>query len=718
MRACDVPRHRPSTADLMPRYNKLRQRSGTADPEVCQAVEPPADSVTVGQGRRGLAPPIRASSPPALYELDEDTFEQLCRDLVAAEPNIATCNRFGTRGQRQFGIDLLAAVRNSIDHEVAQCKCYADFPKRKIADASDEFLKHLAYWQERRVVRFILIVSEPIEKVGQREQAMAERLRFAAVGIRYEVWSLHTLVTRLRPWPDIVERYIDQGRGYWVDRICGPAPFRLDSGPARTTGPAIPGPSVEPQFADLMAMASEGFSAKLDSCRALARKGLNSAAEATLAELLSGGTLHDFLPADVRARGLRLQAALALDRAGGVAEAKVLLARADRTDGGASTRLQAQVILDEQGPDACIEFLTANGNAGKEDTNLRAVCHLRAGRSQQAIELLESSVSNATSADPERLLALALAAAGRGDEACTRARSALAREPDSWATRIAMGVVLYTASLSPLAARGCIAGWPEPCDWNIVRRDDASVMRLQEAAEIFASLSADRQERIDRETLHSWRLACLANDAERQTDAETYCQKILKESPTNATAIAWALARAFPTEGPHRVFDPATVSRALEDLLGSGRGNIFHLSVLASLLSWRGKSSKVAATLRRHQHLFADGTASEGFAALQAEATLRSGGVVADAAAIDQDRAEVLRALREDDSAAARDRLVTVVRRLHDAGSTDIVFVDALFRLAALGFVHETAPFVNRLVELAGTADAVRLAAHAKCVFR
>jgi len=98
----------------------------------------------------------------------------------------------------------------------------------------------------------------------------------------------------------------------------------------------------------------------------------------------------------------------------------------------------------------------------------------------------------------------------------------LAREPDSWATRIALGIVLYTASLSPLAARGCIAGWPEPCDWNVVRHDDAAVARVREAAGVFASLSADRQERIDRETLHAWRLACLANDAERQADAEIY----------------------------------------------------------------------------------------------------------------------------------------------------------------------------------------------------
>jgi tetratricopeptide (TPR) repeat protein len=663
---------------------------------------------------RGLALPIRASAPPPLHELDEDTFEQLCRDVFAAEPNIATCSRYGIRGQRQFGIDLLADVRNSANHEVAQCKCYAEFPKRKIADASDEFLNHLAYWQEKRVVRFVLIVAEPLEKTGQQDQVIVERRRFAAVGIRYEVWSLHTLVTRLRPWPSIVEQYIDQGRGHWVERICGPAPFRVDAEPARATGPAIPGPSTEPQFAALLAMASEGFSAKLESCRALARKGLNSAAEAALAELLSDSAFSDILPANTRAKAIRLQASLALDRSGGLETAKVLLARADRLDGTVSIRWQAQIVLDEQGPDACIAFLASNGDGGEDVTNLLGVCHLRAGRTQEAIDLLEPLLGDATSADAERLLALALAAAGRSDEACRRACSALAREPESWATRVAIGIVLYTGALSPLASHGRIAGWPEPCDWNLVRRDDASVARLREAAEIFGSLCTDRQERIDRETLQAWRLACLANDAERQSDAETYCRDVLKESPTNAAAIAWALARAFPTEGTRRVIDPLVASRALENLLASGRGDILHLSVLASLLSWRGKSSKIAATLRRYQPLFAEGAAAESFAALQAEATLRSNGVIADAAWIDQDRVALLGAMRETEPGAARDALVGVAHRIQNVGGTDAVFVDALFRLAALGFIRDVAPFADRVVEVAGTADAVRLAAHAK----
>ena len=102
----------------------------------------PRRTQTPGEvGAGALSVPIRASSPPPLHELPEDEFE----DLFEREANIATCGRFGTRGQSQLGIDLLASVKNSTDHHVAQCKRSKSFPGPKIKEASDEFLRHLAH---------------------------------------------------------------------------------------------------------------------------------------------------------------------------------------------------------------------------------------------------------------------------------------------------------------------------------------------------------------------------------------------------------------------------------------------------------------------------------------------------------------------------------------------------------------------------------------------
>ena len=571
------------------------------------------------------------------------------------------------------------------------------------------------HWKERRVVRFVLIVSEPMERTGQREQALIEKLRFQAEGIRYEIWSVNTLLTRLRPWPELVERYIDQGRGgHWVDLICGPRSHRLGGGSVAKRGATTPKPSLEPQFAELMTLAVQGLTAKLDECRSVARRGLIAQAEATLAGILSEPATVQVTPVAVRAKGLRLQASLALDRPNGEASAKTLLAESERLDGTPAVRLHAQIILNEQGPGSCLEYLQANGDGGEEDLCLRAVCHLRTGRAEAAVALLEPLFRDAASADPERLLALALSASAHPEQACTHARSAHAREPEGWATRIALGVVLYSASLSKVAAKGSVAGWPEPCDWHLVLRDDASVARLREAERVFASLIPDKQERIDRQTLQAWRLACLANDSERQEEAQSFCREIMRECPTNAAAIAWAMARAFPMDGKQQVFDPAAVERALENLLLTGRGDLLQFMVLASLMSWTGRPSKVVAMLRRHQRHFAAGASAEHFAMILAEARLRLGGAIADPEVIDLDRLAMLHLEEEADPAGKRDRLVAMARRLCEDGGGDQAFTEALFRLGALGFVSDVAPFADRLVESVGTADAVRLAAHAK----
>jgi len=660
---------------------------------------------------------MRASDPPPLHQLHEDVFEELCRDLIAAEPNIANCNRYGTRGERQHGIDLLAEVRNSSEHHVAQCKCYESFPRDKIRAASDEFLKHLTYWQEYQVKRFVLIVAEPLEKVGQREQIIVEQRRFATIGIRYEVWSLTQIIQHLKPWRQLVERYIDQGRAeFWADRICGPVSPVTTSLPKRQKQANVSGPSLEPEFSSLIALATEGISAKLDACRAAARKGLLAEAETQLAALLSDSSIADRMSPSLRAKSLRLQASLALDRSEGMVRAKLFLAEANQLDSSPTTNLQARIVLSEQGPQSCIEFLAANGDGGEEDLSLRAVCHLQAGEPNQAISILEPIVAHATTADPERLFALALISTGRSEEACEFARRAAFREPEGWATRMTLPVVLYAAALSPLTSRGRIAGWPEPCDWNVVRRDDKSVSLFREAADLFEHLQTDRQERIDKETLQSYRLACLANDAECQSEAQAYCHDLLRQSPTNAAAISWAIARAFPTEGKHKVLDIATTTRALEDLVEQGRGDILHISVLAVLLSMRGKQNKIEPMLKRAQRRFTDIDSSLYLGALLEEAKLRSSHKVDDMSFLQTEQVKMLRAFQETDRAAARSQLLDIVIQQRDKGNISIAFADALFRLASLGFFEDISPFSDDLVRVVDTADAIALAAQAKAM--
>jgi hypothetical protein len=107
----------------------------------------------------GMRPRMNPSLNPTFYELDADKFQYLCCDVFARQSGIATCDVYGTRGQKQRGIDLLARRIGGDGIEVGQCKCYTDFPPAKIRQASDEFFKHLEYWRQQNVRRFTLFVA-------------------------------------------------------------------------------------------------------------------------------------------------------------------------------------------------------------------------------------------------------------------------------------------------------------------------------------------------------------------------------------------------------------------------------------------------------------------------------------------------------------------------------------------------------------------------------
>ena len=93
-----------------------------------------------------MSPCIRPGDLPPFHDLGEYVFQELCRDLLDAEPDIATCEVYGERGQRQDGIDLRAYCKESNGIVVGQCKCYQDFPPAEIRQASEDFLAHWDRW--------------------------------------------------------------------------------------------------------------------------------------------------------------------------------------------------------------------------------------------------------------------------------------------------------------------------------------------------------------------------------------------------------------------------------------------------------------------------------------------------------------------------------------------------------------------------------------------
>jgi len=93
-----------------------------------------------------LPPGIRPGQLPPFHLLGAYVFQELCRDLLDAEPEVAFCNIYGTSGQAQEGVDLLAHRQLMDGVDLGQCKCYRTFTAPRIRAASEEFLSHWERW--------------------------------------------------------------------------------------------------------------------------------------------------------------------------------------------------------------------------------------------------------------------------------------------------------------------------------------------------------------------------------------------------------------------------------------------------------------------------------------------------------------------------------------------------------------------------------------------
>src|ERR1044072_899288 len=166
-----------------------------------------------------MTPNINPSDPPQFHRLGEYPFQELCHDIFEVQDGIAMCEIYGTRGQAQKGIDLLASRDDGESTEVGQCKACESFSVSKIIDASNEFFEYWEFWKDKKIRRFILFVGCPLDDRKEQDEIQTQRARFQKVGILYEAWSARTLVTRLRPHRAIAERHI-QSREI-VNNICG-----------------------------------------------------------------------------------------------------------------------------------------------------------------------------------------------------------------------------------------------------------------------------------------------------------------------------------------------------------------------------------------------------------------------------------------------------------------------------------------------------------------
>ena len=322
-----------------------------------------------------------SESSPFLL-LDEDTFEDLCCDLLAAEEGISYAERFGVRGQRQDGIDIRAYRCGSTDTEVGQSKRCAVFKKPDLEEAMRKFQEARSVWETWNVRRFVLFVASSVRDRKVQDEFQAQREAWAKEHVAFELWGDETLFRKLRNQRAIAARYFS---GETLRHLCG-STFTYGASPASvldaTAGQLA---FVEECSAEFLGEAET----ELREIRETARAGQPLAAAYRVQQLVSSPR-WSLLPGRTRARALRLAASLALDCERDADRADGYLADARSLDARENYQVIESAIALHRSDAA-----TALGILGEprdvDAFNIQLALWIQTGRSDEVLKAIEQA---------------------------------------------------------------------------------------------------------------------------------------------------------------------------------------------------------------------------------------------------------------------------------------------------------------------------------------
>ena len=613
--------------------------------------------------------PLRPGLVPPFHELGEDAFEDLCRELVQEEEGIDNADRYGTRGQRQFGVDLLID-RTDGSLWVGQCKSHKECDAALIRKACDTFLKHADYWSGKGVTKFLLFLAADTRRRELHDERLCQRVRLRDHGFSFSVWSAAALKSKLRKHRRIVHHFLP----YLVDFICGPSdPFDIASTPQTlkllSMGSQY-GERVTGEHIDLLRLWREGHP------KEALRKLHVARAETSLL-----GTL---LPR-TEAKLVHLEGRL-LVAAGDVAGAKRLVTSSPKSDVSGNARLVAMIAQAEDRLDDAIVAL--EGHDDPDSRTLRAAIHLQKGQDTAAATVL-SQLENHP--DAHRLRAIMFAGRGEVSKAKLEAERALHLAPSWYWMKRTAATIRYLSGLSPVVIPKGLPEWPPPITYSLVRQDKESLAERRAAAREFEALSAPQfdHESDDSACLDAWRVACLVDDPSSRQRAMEVAAASLETRPENYRVMLWILARGL--EVP---IDRST--RVLETKVDGGQATFEESIALVAAYAATDNVVMAADVLERTRRTFTAGR--------ELEVTdfwhLQLGRLDAKSSAT---LASVNR--RADDAVA---RLRAAIDNEDHLASWDQYMI-----LAQLGQWNEIAAAASDLISVFKTPDAARLACHA-----
>jgi hypothetical protein len=205
--------------DLVPAVGYLLATMGS----MTSAAAAPATQV--GVPTYLLVPGADSPLPPApvqtlvqdlpLHQLTWENFERLCLRVIESESTIEQCLEYGTRGQDQHGIDLLARNRNHGGISVYQCKRVKTFGPASIETAVTRFLEQS--WAGI-ATSFVLCTSNDLRTTDCADEIVLQEKRLLEYKTGFEVWSSTRISGKLKKLPELVYDFFGPA---WLVAFCG-----------------------------------------------------------------------------------------------------------------------------------------------------------------------------------------------------------------------------------------------------------------------------------------------------------------------------------------------------------------------------------------------------------------------------------------------------------------------------------------------------------------
>lgn len=525
-----------------------------------------------------------------LGELTWENFERLCVRLVSKDADAEFAQAYGVRGQNQEGIDLYVRKRSNGLYTVWQCKRYEKFDKADVGEAVQRFIKALkskeAAIQIREADALVLAVTADLATttVAKEVESQNKRLqrRFKVALIPCDIQGLSD---RLKAHSDIVADFFGP---VWVEEFCG----------IKQT--AVLGSEFERAVTQTaLRTAQEGLSsygsAELDRIRDLWGERREEEALSGVAKFKADPT-WPLLSPDVKAKALRIEAGLLLQRADAVS-ARKLFEEARRIAPDANARiLEGRLIHHDQGPEAALAFI--DHPTTDDERVFRWNLLLELGRPQEVThEFSALHRQEVPAGDFSAVLAIAQLAQFDVTAADRTIRAALQKKPRHANSRYVAAVVDYYWGISPAFRAWQHLTWPVPPPWNLVKRDKTSYERRRRAGQLFEELAATAP-KFEASEMQVWQFACVALNSTDAHEPTKLIQALLAENPTNCPLLVWTSALGLEV-------DTASSITALRLRFKDGGGTLDDLLVLLGLLDDVGDQAEYEDLLTHHRHIFA-----------------------------------------------------------------------------------------------------------------